>query len=109
MGTIIRTVSSTRNGGLMDRIYLAEDIRSLSDFRSNVASFVGQVRKTKRPLVLTQHGKSAAVLLDVGAYEALVERAELLEDIRVAEEEIKAGKEIPHSEVKAELLARFKR
>ena len=52
---------------------------------------------------------AAAVLLDVGAYEALVERAELLEDIRVAEAEIKAGKEIPHSEVKAELLARFKR
>jgi prevent-host-death family protein len=96
-------------GGIMDRIYLTEDIRSLSDFRSNVASFVGRVRKTKRPLVLTQHGRSAAVLLDVGAYEALVERAELLEDIRVAEEEIKAGKEIPHSEVKAELLARFKR
>jgi PHD/YefM family antitoxin component YafN of YafNO toxin-antitoxin module len=58
---------------------------------------------------LTQHGRSAAVLLDVGAYEALIEKAELMEDVRAAEEEIKAGKEIPHEEVKAELLARFKR
>jgi len=60
-------------------------------------------------MVLTQHGRSAAVLLDVGAYEALVERAELLEDIRVAEEEIKAGKGIPHSKIKEELLSRLKR
>lgn len=93
----------------MPRILPTEDIRSLSDFRSNVASFVNQVRQTKRPMVLTQHGRSAAVLLDVGAYEALVERAELLEDIRVAEEEIKAGKGIPHSKIKEVLLADFKR
>jgi hypothetical protein len=38
-----------------------------------------------------------------------VERVELLEDIRVAEEEIKAGKGIPHSKIKEELMARFKR
>ena len=93
----------------MPKILPTEDIRSLSDFRSNVSSFVNQVRQTKRPMVLTQHGRSAAVLLDVGAYEALVERAELLEDIRVAEEEIKAGKGIPHSKIKEELMARFKR
>jgi len=93
----------------MPRILPTEDIRSLSDFRSNVSSFVNQVRQTKRPMVLTQHGRSAAVLLDVGAYEALVERAELLEDIRVAEEEIKAGKGIPHSKIKEELMGRFKR
>ena len=30
---------------IMERIYLTEDIRSLSDFRSNVVSFVGRVRK----------------------------------------------------------------
>lgn len=93
----------------MPKILPTEDIRSLSDFRSNVSSFVNQVRQTKRPMVLTQHGRSAAVLLDVGAYEALVERAELLEDIRVAEEEIKAGKGIQHSKIKEELMARFKR
>ncbi len=92
----------------MPRILPTEDIRSLSDFRSNVATYVNQVRKTKRPMVLTHHGRSAAVLLDVEEYEALVERAELLEDIRIAEEEIKAGKVISHSKVMEELAARLK-
>ena len=93
----------------MPKIIPTEDIRSLSDFRSNVSSFISHVRESKRPMILTQHGRSAAVLIDVGAYEALVERAELLEDIRHAEAEIKEGKGIPHSEVKADLLSRFKR
>jgi len=69
-----------------------EDIRSLSDFRSNVSSFISHVRESKRPMILTLHGRSAAVLIDVGAYEALVERAELLEDIRHAETEIRKEK-----------------
>ena len=65
----------------MASLRVSEDIRSLSEFRANVAAFVEQVRRTHRPLVLTQHGRSRAVLLDVAEYERLVERAELLEDV----------------------------
>ncbi|HWQ25679.1 MAG TPA: type II toxin-antitoxin system Phd/YefM family antitoxin [Chlorobaculum sp.] len=56
----------------MDRIDLENDIRPLSEFRANTASLVTQVRKTGRPLVLTQHGKSAVVLLDVRLYQTMV-------------------------------------
>ncbi|TVP74124.1 MAG: type II toxin-antitoxin system Phd/YefM family antitoxin, partial [Gemmatimonadales bacterium] len=55
----------------MPRIKPSEDVQPLSAFRANAAGFLDQVRETKRPLVLTQHGKSAAVLLEVGQYEAL--------------------------------------
>ena len=68
----------------MPNIRVSQDIRSLSEFRAKVAAFVEQVRKTRRPLVLTQHGRSSAVLLDVSEYERFVERAELLEEIRIA-------------------------
>ena len=57
----------------MSRIQLDEDIRPLSEFRANVASFIEHVRETKRPLVITQRGKSAAILLDVAEYEALLQ------------------------------------
>lgn len=56
-----------------------EDIRPLSEFRANAASFVAQAHKTKRPIILTQHGKGAAVLLDVGLYQELVDKIEDLE------------------------------
>ena len=93
----------------MTAVRFSEDIRPVSEFRANTAAFIQQLQTTHRPILLTQHGKGAAVLLDVGEYERLVERAEVLEDIRVAEEQIARGEGIEHDEVERRLLARFKR
>jgi prevent-host-death family protein len=87
----------------------SQDVQPLSAFRANAAGFLDQVRSTKRPLVLTQHGKSAAVVLDVDQYEALVDEIELIRDIRQAKEELARGEGIPHDEVVAELRARLSR
>ena len=86
----------------------SQDIRPLSEFRASVASFVEQVQRTQRPLVLTQHGRSAAILLAVGAYEALIERAELAEDVRTAEAQIAAGQGVAHGKARTQLLARLR-
>lgn len=56
----------------MNSINLVSDIRPLSEFRANTAALISQVRKTGRPLVLTQHGKSAVVLLDVRMYQSML-------------------------------------
>lgn len=90
----------------MQRVQLDKDIRSLSEFRANVATFIGKVRKTKRPLVITQRGKSAAVVLDVGEYESLIERIELLTDIQIGETQIKQGKGVEHEDAKQQILQR---
>jgi len=80
-----------------------EDIQPLTAFRANVASFVDQVRETGRPLVLTQHGRSAAVLLGAADYEALIDELEVLRDIQVSERELAEGRGIPHEQVAQEL------
>ena len=87
----------------------SQDVQPLSAFRANAACFLDQVRSTKRPLVLTQHGKSAAVVLDVDQYEALVDEIEVIRDIRQGKAELARGEGIPHEEVVAELRARLKR
>ena len=88
----------------MKRILLSEDIRPLSEFRANVASYIDKVKKTKRPLVITQRGKSAAVVLDVAEYETLIEKLELLLDIQIAEQQIENGQGINHDEAKNRIL-----
>jgi prevent-host-death family protein len=93
----------------MPKILATEDIRPLSEFRAHTASFVQKVRETKRPTILTQHGRSAAVLMDVGEYEALVEQVELLRDIHIAEDQIEKGEAVSHSKAKAHVLARIRR
>ena len=73
----------------MERIELDKDVKPISEFRANATNLIEQVNKTKRPLVITQHGKSSAVLLDVREYEALLDKIELLSDLAEAEEDIK--------------------
>ncbi len=84
----------------MRTINLENDIQPLSEFRANTAKYVKQIKKTKRPLILTQHGKSAAVLLDVSAYQALLEQIELLQEIRIGEKQIEGGDYFTHKDVK---------
>jgi len=90
-------------------IRFSEDIRPLSEFRANTAAFVEQVQASRRPIVLTQHGRSAAVLIGVAEYERLVERAEVLDDIRVAEEQVARGEALEHDDAKRQVLARLRR
>ena len=92
----------------MSRLQLTEDVKPLSEFRSGVASCIRQVRKTKRPVVITHHGKSAAVLLDVAHYEALMDRIETLQDIRTGEQQISEGKGVSHSEAMEQVLRRVR-
>ncbi len=91
----------------MRRINLEHDIKPLSEFRANTAKFIQQIKKTKRPLILTQHGKSAAVLLDVSVYQAIMEKLELLEEIRTGEKQILEGQYITHEQVKERLSERY--
>ena len=65
----------------MKRINLNKDVRPLSEFRAKAASLVKQVHDTRRPLVITHRGRSAAVLLDVDEYENLIDRIETLQEI----------------------------
>jgi prevent-host-death family protein len=91
----------------MQPLKVDEDIRPLSEFRAGVASFVKQVNDTRRPLVLTQHGRGVAVVVDIHEFEAMRERLSLLEDIARAEAQLAAGEGIPHEEAKARILKRI--
>jgi len=54
---------------------LTKDIQSLTAFRRQSGDFMKQLKKTKRPVVLTVNGKAAAVVQDVGAYQRLLDIA----------------------------------
>lgn len=91
----------------MPDIKPSEDIQPLSTFRANVASFLDQAQETGRPLVLTQHGRSVAVLLGVERYEALVEELELLRDVVAAEGELDAGEHVSQAEAMERVRSRL--
>ena len=92
----------------MHGIRFSRDIRPLSEFRANAAAFVQQVRSTQRPLVLTQHGRGAAVLLDITEYERLIEQIELLQEIQTAEHQLSEGQGVEHHAAKEQILSRLR-
>lgn len=91
----------------MKRIQLDKDIQPLSEFRANAASMIEKIKNEHRPLVITQHGKSSAVLLDVGDYENMIETIELLQEINQARQELEDGKGVSHEEVMSSLKERL--
>jgi prevent-host-death family protein len=90
----------------MQRLKVDQDIRPMSEFRTGIASFLKQVHDTKRPMIITQHGKGVAVLLDVSEYEAMQERIELLQDVQTSISQLGNGGGIENNDAKAMVLKR---
>ena len=61
---------------------LANDIRSLSDFKRNTVELLDRLRKTGHPLVLTINGKAEVVVQDAAAYQTLLDRLDAIEGIQ---------------------------
>ena len=85
------------------RLKPTEDVRPVTDFRNHAAEILAQVRTTKRPVVITQKGRSAAVLLDAEQYERQQELLELLQKVARGIEAAEKGKLIPHEQVIREI------
>ena len=81
----------------MGRPSLVEDVTPISDFRTRTAEIVEKLKRTRRPVLLTQHGRSAAVLEDVGEYQGRLDRLDLLEAIVASMRAAEAGDVVSHA------------
>jgi prevent-host-death family protein len=80
---------------------ITKDIQSLTAFRRRSGEFLKQLKKSKRPVVLTVKGKAAAIVQDAQAYQRLLDiaaRADAGEGIRQGLEDIREGKVRPARE-----------
>lgn len=91
----------------MPLLNVAEDIRPLSEFRSDAAGMIQKLRETKRALILTQRGHSSAVVLDIGVYQSLLDEVQLLKDVQTSVAQVENGQGIPQDEAHRLALARF--
>src|ERR1700728_241526 len=70
---------------------ITKDIHSVTTFRRNPGQFMKQLKKTKRPVVLTVNGKAEAVVQDAESYQCLLDkaaRADVHEAIRQGLEDV---------------------
>ena len=93
----------------MQRLKIDQDIKPLSEVRTGIANFIKQVHDTKRPVIITQHGKGVAVLLDAHEYEAMQEKLELLTDVQLSLNQLENGEGINHADAKEKVLKRVQK
>ncbi len=74
---------------------ITKDIQSLTTFRRRSGDLMKQLKKSRRPVVLTVNGKAAAVVQDAQAYQRLLDiaaRADAGEGIRQGLEDTRKGR-----------------
>lgn len=72
----------------------------VTSLKRKATEIIGQLNDDHEPVLITQHGKLAAYLLDVETYEAMEERISLLEGIARGERAIEEGRTVSHEEAK---------
>lgn len=68
------------------------DIVPVTDLRQDAAAALRRVRTTKQPLIITQRGRAAAVMVSVEAYQRAEHERQILLLLARGEREIRAGK-----------------
>jgi prevent-host-death family protein len=89
---------------------ITKDIQSLTTFRRRSGDFLKQIKKSKRPVVLTVNGKAAAVVQDAEAYQRLLDvaaSADAKEGIRQGMEDARKGRIRPAKEFFEEFEAGY--
>ncbi|MGH9645282.1 MAG: type II toxin-antitoxin system Phd/YefM family antitoxin [Bryobacteraceae bacterium] len=81
---------------------ITKDIQSLTTFRRRSGEFMKQLKKSKRPVVLTVKGKAEAIVQDAQAYQRLLDiaaQADVHEAIRQGVDGVAHGRTRPAREV----------
>jgi len=68
------------------------EIIPVTDLRQDASTVLKRVRASKDPLIITQRGRAAAVMLSVSAYERSEQERQILELLARGGKEIAAGK-----------------
>jgi prevent-host-death family protein len=64
----------------------------VSDLREDAANILGRMKKSHEPVVITQRGRAAAVMVSVEEYERSNHEREILRLLAQGDKEVAAGK-----------------
>lgn len=75
-------------------------VELVTQLKRHATNILADLRLSKEPILITEHGKPSAYLLDVDDYEQLQRRLNLLEGIARGERDLSQGKTFTHEDAK---------
>jgi prevent-host-death family protein len=91
---------------LMKSFRVSENIVPVSGFKAQAAEMLRRLAASGEPLVITQNGKAAGVLLSPEAFDELTELHRFMAAVLEGLEDGKAGRVFSHEEVKRSFAGR---
>ncbi len=76
----------------MAKLRISEDIVTVSDFKAQASEWLRRIVGSGHPLVITQNGKPAGVLLSPAAFDELSERQDFLAAVQEGMADEQAGR-----------------
>ena len=67
------------------------EVVPITDLRQDAAEVLNRVRASREPLIITQRGRAAAVMLSLEAYERAEHEREILHALAAGDREIAVG------------------
>jgi prevent-host-death family protein len=90
----------------MINFYVAEDIIPIGEFKTQAARLLKQVARTSRPLVITQNGRPAGVMLSPAEYDRLCAREHFLASMAAGVVDAEQGRVTDTDALRARLAER---
>jgi len=87
----------------VNRVSLGKDLVPVNELRANLASVLKKVEETGRPVVITQRGRAAAVLVHPDELDELAEQRELVQKVLRGLSESEAGELVDDDDVWSEV------
>jgi prevent-host-death family protein len=87
----------------MKPINISKNIVSLSDFKNKASRMLHEVQSSHRPLVITQNGKAAAVLISPSDFDLLTEQARFVDAVQRGLTDVQNGWVILDEDLNKEL------
>jgi prevent-host-death family protein len=87
---------------------VSNDIVPIGKFKTSISKWFKSVHDTGHPLIITQNGKPAGVLLSPSEYDELVYKRAFLDSLNRGIADAESGKIYNSEELKGELRKRIK-
>ena len=78
-------------------------IKPVTELKRHATRIIEQLDESRTPLLITERGRAAAVMLDVESYRSMLRKLELLEGIARGERAIADGRVVSHRDAKKRL------
>ena len=90
-------------GVKMKTLNISQNIVSLSNFKNKASKMLHEIQSSHRPLVITQNGKAAAVLISPADFDLLTEQIRFVEAVQRGLEDVQDGRVLSDEDLDKEL------